>query len=137
MTTVYKDYYEAYDRGIMNLNNISFLVMLLDETYIPSNDHKLDDLIGLILTVPYVIVNDDIITLTMGEIIQKSIENIMDYARTYPNEITEGFENLFEERSSNVEIEDYHKNFYLVFYNPSLNILCFSEQITKNDLIYG
>lgn len=119
MTTVYTDYYKAYDNKTMDISNVNFLVMLTDATYTPSPEHTLDDIFGIIISVPYVIVGDDIVTLGISEIIKKAEINIKDYMNLYPSEITID--------------KKYEDGRFIVLYNPSLNILCFCETI--NDML--
>lgn len=120
MTVVYNDYYNAFDNKTMDITNVSFLVILVDDKYIPNSSDKLDDVVGDIISVPYVIVDNDIVTLGMGELINKSEENIKEYIELYPNEISE------EYRYDN---DVYKKGKKIVVFNPSLNILCFSEDL--------
>ena len=122
MTTVYTDYYNAYDKKLMDITNVSFLAMLVDETYIPNGNHTIDDVNGVIISVPFVLIDNDIVTLSMSEIIDKATYQIKDYMSLYPEEINKDYL---------TEIEPFNKGRYVTIFNPDLNILCFTETINE------
>lgn len=122
MTTVYTDYYRAYDNKTMDITNINFLAMLVDHTYIPNPEDKLDDVTGLIIAVPYVITSDDMVTKGMGELMQKAEEDIKAEIEAYPERVAEQY------RQGNTW--EYGRS--IVMFNPELEILCYSEPVNEN-----
>lgn len=124
MTTVYTDYYTAYDNNTMDISNVNFLAMLVDDTYIPNPSDKLDDVIGMIIAVPYVITDNDMVTLGMSGLMKKSIQIIKDYIESNPEQLTDSYKGT---------MDIFNKGKYIVMFNPSLYILCFcEEQIQMN-----
>lgn len=123
MTTVYTDYYVAYESGTMNIAQVNFLAMAVDKTYIPDASHKLEDVCGLIIAVPYVLTDNDIVTLSMSEITEKAEADIKEYIEQYPEQIFEDFKQIQE---------PFSKARNIVFFNPELQILCFAEEVNLN-----
>jgi hypothetical protein len=130
MTTVYNAYYAAYDSKQLDLSNVSFLAMLTADTYVPDPNHTLSDVHSVIVAVPFVIVNDDIVTLEMSDIVKKALAEIKDYGKNYPQEVGEGYMEIFQDLRS----DDFEKRYGLVLYDPSLDILCFSEEVMAIEL---
>jgi hypothetical protein len=127
MTTVYSAYYQAYDSGRLDLTNISFLVMLVDGSYIPDASDTLDDVVGLIVSVPYVLVDRDILTFSMSEIVVNSLKLIEEYMESYPSEVLESYRNLTGDNFS-LSLKDAGAK-QLVVYDPRIDILCFTEEL--------
>lgn len=119
MTTVYTDYYAAYDNKTMDISNVNFLAMLIDDSYIPNPSDKLDDVIGMIIAVPYVITDNDMVTLGMNGLMDKSVQIIKDYIESNPEQLTDSYKGT---------MDIFNKGKYIVMFNPSLNILCFCEE---------
>jgi len=111
MTTVYKDYYAAYDNGTLDLSKVSFLVMLCDETYFPIDTDHIDNVQGEIIAVPYVIQNDDMQIKGMSELMEQASEIVKDYMELYPSEVR--------------DMKKFEDGRFVVVYDPSLDILCF------------
>lgn len=119
MTTVYQDYYNAYDNKTMDISNVNFLAMLVDDTYTPNTLDKLDDVIGMIIAVPYVITDNDMVTLGMSGLMEKSIQIIKDYIESNSEQLTDSYKGT---------MNIFNKGKYIVMFNPSLGILCFCEE---------
>jgi hypothetical protein len=120
MTTVFNDYYAAYNSGEMDIANVNFLAMLVDESYTPDPAHTIDDVVGMIVAVPYVIVATDMVTLGMSALMDKAA---IDIRWTIENE-TEMISEAYK-----ADRDVFSKGKYVVMFNPALNILCFCEEI--------
>ena len=122
MTTIYQDYYDAYDNKTMDISNVNFLALLIDDTYTPNTSDKLDDVTGMIIAVPEVITNNDMITLGMNRLMEKSTQIIKDYIDSYPEQITDNYKGA---------MNIFNQGKYIVMFNIELYILCFCEQIQE------
>jgi hypothetical protein len=71
MTVIYNDYYPAIASGQIDLKNVNFSAYVCDETYTASPTHKKVNVTGKVETLVKVLVEGDISTLTMSEIIDK------------------------------------------------------------------
>ncbi len=107
MTTIFDKYYSSIESGIINIyDGVNFSVVVCDKTDKPQEKDTITDIIGIIQTYVNLIKDKDIITLTMGEIIEK-IEN----------QLTDEFKK--EART-------------FVVYDTLTNILCFSEEFRSH-----
>lgn len=102
----------------MDINDVSFLALLCDETYVPTITDGLDEVIGVIISVPYVINADDLTKLSMSELIDNCMDTIKFYIENHPEFISQAYKG---------EMEVIKKGKMLVVYNPDLDVLCFSE----------
>ena len=71
MTTIYNTYYPNIQTGKISLTNVNFSAYVVDSTYVPDVDHKKADVTGRVITLRQVLVEGDISTLTMSEIVEK------------------------------------------------------------------
>lgn len=78
MTTIYNDYYPAIASGQIDLKNVNFSAYVCDESYNPSPIHKKINVTGRIETLVKVLVEGDISSLTMSEIIDKIKSKLSD-----------------------------------------------------------
>ena len=76
MTTIYNTYYPNIQSGKIYLTKVNFSAYVVDSTYVPDVDHKKADITGRVITLRQVLVEDDISTLTMSEIIEKVKEKL-------------------------------------------------------------
>lgn len=121
MTTLYFDYLRAYDARQFDISNVNFLAMLVDYSYEPDPSHKLDDVKGLIIAVPYVITSTDMVTLGMSQLMAKAEEDIKAQIEETPEQVAEAY------RQGNTW--DYGR--HVVMFNPELEILCYCEPINQ------
>lgn len=122
MTSVYNDYYRAYDRKEFDISNVNFLAMLVDYSYVPDPDHKLDDVTGLIIAVPWVITADDMVTKGMSDLMKKAEEDIKAEIIADPLRVSEAY-----------RVGDtWSYGRYVVMFNPDLKILCYCEPINQH-----
>lgn len=76
MTTIYNTYYPNIQDGKINLTKVNFSAYVVDSTYMPDVEHKKADVTGRVTTLRQVLVEGDISTLTMSEIIEKVKEKL-------------------------------------------------------------
>ena len=122
MTTLYTDYLRAYDNHLFDIANVNFLAMLVDYSYVPNQSHKLDDVTGLIIAVPFVVQGDDMTTLGMSEIMANAEVKIKGWIETYPLQVAEPY------REGNT----WEYGRFVVMFNPELEILCYCEPINEH-----
>ena len=122
MTTLYNDYLKAYNAKLLDISNVNFLAMLVDYTYQPDPSDTLDNVTGLIIAVPYVITQDDMVTKGMSELMSKAEEDIKAEIQAYPDRVAEPYRQG--------ETWDYGRA--VVMFNPELQILCYCETINEN-----
>ena len=77
MTTIYNTYYPNIQDGKINLTKVNFSAYVVDSTYMPDEAHKKADVTGRVITLRQVLVEGDISTLTMSEIIEKVKEKLV------------------------------------------------------------
>lgn len=70
MTTKYLEYLGAYDKKIIDLENVNINVKLVLDSYVPDPSHKPSDVQDYILAAVDVITKNDIKRLTMGELVE-------------------------------------------------------------------
>lgn len=121
MTTLYFDYLQAYDAKRFDISNVNFLAMLCDYSYIPNQTDTLDNVTGLIIAVPYVLTANDMVTKSMSELMQKAEEDMKAEIEAYPDRVAEQYRQG--------DVWEYGRS--VVMFNPSLEILCFSESINE------
>jgi hypothetical protein len=131
MTVVYSDYYHAYDTHQFDIANVNFLAMLVDGSYVPNPSHKLDDVCGMIVAVPYVITADDMVTLGMSQLMEKAEADIKAEIEMYPERISEHYKQDLPTDTDKI----FAQGRYVVMFNPELEILCYCETI--NDHLNG
>lgn len=119
----YNDYLDAYNNGLFDIADVNFLAMLVDYSYVPNPSHKLDDIKGLIIAVPFVVQGDDMATLGMGEIISNAEKKIKEWIETYSNQVAEAYR-------IGGDVWNYGR--YVVMLNPELEILCYCEPINQH-----
>jgi hypothetical protein len=122
MTTVYNDYYKAYDSKAMDVSNVNFLAILADFSYIPKPTDKLDNVKGVIIVVPYVITSTDIVKLGMNEIMAKAEADIRAQIKETPEQVNITYR----------QGDTFNYGRYIVMFNPELEILCFAEPVNEN-----
>lgn len=104
-TTVYNDYYKNVSLGKINPSDVNFSAYIVDESYVPEPTHKKADVTGKIVTLRQVIINEDISTLSMSEIIEKV--------------------------KSKLEDDEYEKAAAFVVYDIATTELCWHETFDK------
>ena len=104
-TTIYNDYYKNVSSGKINPSDVNFSAYIVDGTYVPEPTHKKVDVTGKIVTLRQVIINEDISTLSMSEIIEKV--------------------------KSKMEDDEYEKAVAFVVYDIGSQELCFIESFDK------
>ena len=84
MTTIYNSYYLNIQSGKIDLKKVNFSAYVVDETYVPNVEHKKSDVIGRVITLRQILVEGDISTLTMSEIVEKVKEKLdeQEYEKT-------------------------------------------------------
>jgi len=107
MTTVYEDYYRAYDGGLFDINDVNFDCLLVGGTYVPDPAHKPPDVKEYILRCVGALTGDIIATKSMGDIVEVLRSRI--------------------EQDNTADIWGDAK--YLVIEDAELEILCFCEEI--------
>ena len=96
--------------------------MLVDGSYVPDPSHKLDDVTGLIIAVPYVIMADDMVTKGMAQLMAKAEEDIKAEIAAYPERVSDEHNGL----------DVWAKGRFVVMFNPELEILCYCEPINQH-----
>ena len=76
MTTIYNTYYPNIQDGKIDLKKVNFSAYVVDSTYVPDVEHKKADVTGRVITLRQVLVEGDISTLTMSEIVEKVKEKL-------------------------------------------------------------
>jgi len=153
MTTLYTDYLQAYAAKQFDIGNVNFLAMLVDYSYVPDPAHKLDDVTGLIIAVPYVITADDMLNPGgMSYLIDKATADIKAEIEAYPKRVAEPYRTVKEyddeDSYSNKTDENgvlipdnsypaspetvFKYGRFIVMFNPSLEILCYCEPINEH-----
>ena len=70
MTVVYEEYYQNIAIGLIDLANVNFSCLLVSD-YSPASTHSKSDVTGVLIDIPAVLVCEDIISLSMSEIVEK------------------------------------------------------------------
>ncbi|HET6558055.1 MAG TPA: hypothetical protein VFG54_12120 [Prolixibacteraceae bacterium] len=78
MTTIYASYYPAIQSGEIDLMNVNFSALVVDSSYLVDETHTKDDVDGRVETLSEILVGGDISTLSMGEITEKVLEQVLD-----------------------------------------------------------
>ena len=78
---IYENYHSNISNGLIDLNNVNFSAYVVDETYEPKESDKKADVTGRIETLVKVLVEGDITTLTMSEIIEKITSKLNEEER--------------------------------------------------------
>jgi hypothetical protein len=147
MTTVYNDYYKAYQDKTLDIANVNFNLKLVTEHYTPDVAHKPADVDKYVINGLSVLVAKDIVTDTMSEIIDKAKENMLIAFESFPYEIGLEIDRLFvadKEKADKLKQliqmpttdnrniwNDLKENgiTWFVFEEATLGILCFCEPI--------
>jgi len=77
-TTIFNDYYKNVSSGAINPSDVNFSAYIVDGAYVPEPTHKRVNVTGKIVTLRQVIINEDISTLSMSEIIEKVKSKLED-----------------------------------------------------------
>jgi len=148
MTTLYNDYLTAYNvylnardnnlsmDGLLDMSNIKFGVLLVDDEYIPNPMDKPWDIVGYIIYNPNALFNDILLTCGMSEIMSQMKAAILEDATKNLNLVNEKYKEAFEivpgplDFNQNVwsKLKDLGAK-YLITYSTELNICCFAEEI--------
>lgn len=75
---IYNKYYSNVSSGIIDPTNVNYSAYVVDETYIPVETHKKINVTGRIETLIKVLVQGDLLTLSMSEIIDKVKSRLSD-----------------------------------------------------------
>ena len=76
MTTIYNTYYPNIQDGKIDLTKVNFSAYVVDGTYVPHVEHLKSNVTGRVITLRQVLVEGDISTLTMSEIVEKVKEKL-------------------------------------------------------------
>ena len=145
-TIVYQDYYSAYDNGLFDIKNVDFNVKLVSEEYTPNQEHKPLDVDKYILNGISVLIEDDIATKSMGELIEKIKNNFLLFFSNFPEEIKSEIDTIILDTDKADKIKDAIDNVeennheiwnilsengvkYFVVEYHTLNIVCFCEEV--------
>ena len=69
MTTIYNTYYPNIQNGSIDLKNVNFGTIVTDNSYNPSPEHTIEDIVGILEVNTQPIQGDVISTKTMSDII--------------------------------------------------------------------
>ena len=110
MTTIFNKYHESISNGTIDIyNNVNLSVAVCDKTYTPNESDVKSDINGIIQTYVNLLIEKDICTLSMGDIVDR-VYNKLD--------------------------EELKKNAYrFVVYDTETNILCFCEEFHKMNMM--
>lgn len=108
MTVIFDSYYPAIADERINLTKVNFSAYVVDSTYIPNVEDKKVDVNGHVETLRQILIDDDISTLTMSEIIEKITSKLSDDEL----KLASGF----------------------VVYDIDSGVLCFFENLENNNL---
>ena len=123
MTTLYADYLRAYNNHLFDIGNVNFLAMLVDYSYVPNPFDKLDDVAGLIIAVPWVLTDNDMLNVGgQAYLMSKAEADIKAEIEVYPERVSDPY------KLGNTW--DYGR--YVVMFNPELEILCYCEPINEH-----
>jgi len=70
MTVIYDEYYKNIALGLINLANVNYSCLLVGD-YAPDSTHSKDNVTGILIEAHSVLVGEDIISLSMAEIVEK------------------------------------------------------------------
>jgi hypothetical protein len=112
MTTVYNDYYQAYDDSTIDITNVDLTAMLVSSGYTPNPAHKIADVSEILMSIPHSLVGDDIVKLGMTEIVDKCVAI---------------FKNNSVDKLNDLPADDQ----FVILFDPYLQILCFCEKLDK------
>jgi len=132
MTLVYQQYYEAYDLDRLSVEGVEFNVKLVSEGYTPDASHKPADVDEYIINGLGTLVDNDIVTKGMGELIEKAKAKMVIGFESFPDEICAEVDKVF---TDNEPLKELIRNFsgdwdglkdhgikYFVVENPYLTI---------------
>lgn len=71
MTIIYDSYHPAISSGEIDLNNVDFSVIVVGKSYNPVKEDTKETVTNVLQTIDNLLVESDIITLTMSEIVDK------------------------------------------------------------------
>lgn len=71
MTLIFDSYYESISNGTIDLNNVDFGVILVTKEYNPDAKHLFSDIVPFVHKIDSVLLNNDIVSLSMSEIVSK------------------------------------------------------------------
>ena len=71
MTVIYNTYYPAIGSGEIDLNQVDFSILVVGKDYEPKPEDTISVVVDVVETFDDVLVEKDIATLSMGEIIDK------------------------------------------------------------------
>ena len=81
MTVIYNSYYPAIESGEIDLNKVDFSVLVVGKDYEPKPEDTITEVVDVIETFDDVLVEKDIATLTMGEIIDKAAQQVQEESK--------------------------------------------------------
>lgn len=70
MTVIFDQYYQNIALGLINLANVNYSCLIVGD-YTPESTHTKDNVTGILIEAHSVLVGEDIITLSMAEIVEK------------------------------------------------------------------
>ena len=149
MTTVYKDYYDAYDAGKFDIHNVNFIAKLVTEDYNPNYLDKVNDVKPYFIVSVGALKGDVLATKSMSELMDIMKSKILDEIYLNSEEIFKLIDEVYidkQEKASNLKRNltlDVSTNIsynywdrlkedgikYFVVESPNLKILCFCEEI--------
>lgn len=81
MTVIYNSYYPAIEIGEIDLNKVDFSVLVVGKDYEPKEEDTISNVIAVVESFDDVLVEKDIATLTMGEIIDKVAQQVQEESK--------------------------------------------------------
>ena len=151
MTLLYKQYTDAYDAGLLDLNDIEFHVNLVSEDYNPKPGHKKADVKDFIICSLVSLQGNIILKKSMSDIVAKIKEKSEAWIPNHIEQISadvdkvfalkpnkaEKLKQLIQNTSFQTEKRDYWENlvkqgikyFVLEDKRPGKNLLAFCETI--------
>ena len=137
MATILNTAYLAeYDKNNSYLNNIQFGCLLVDEFYDPNPNDTLQyvrDSGSVILDAPVALIGEVINKEGMSELMERMRKRLKAYANQTPSPMgnTVVIEEKYKEALNTNDMMKLRESgaAYIVVYDPSLNIICFTESI--------
>ena len=133
MSTIYNDYYKAYENGSMNIEDVHFGVKLVGSGYFPDPSDKPEDVTDVILDAPTALSGEVMTQKGMSDIVETLFKRLRAYANQTPQMGVEPL--VLDDRIKTALDTLNHMDLkeaggkYLLVYSTILPILCFTEEI--------
>lgn len=148
MTIVYNDYYQAYNSGMINLNDVILNVKLVLDTYIPDITDKPNDVQDYIIASLNTFEKDAVMRDSMSKLIEDAKASLLEGIKTHSGIIMEEVNMLIADETKRMNInnaitqansQQTNYDFWrilqengitqLVVEAPTLDILCWCEPL--------